>query len=222
MGSVTGLFGRGMLAAALLAGAATSASAATVYSETFNNPAFAGTAILTNDTSDRFGPTNYYTANNANGFTFGADTYFAQDLANLSDFALLINEPSGMASTVLTGLTVGMAYDFSFLLSGDNRPGEAYVLNVVLNGVTTVFNGIDGASGTNPGITQHIAFTATGTTASLSFSQASQTAASPIVDNLLVSTIASAAPEPATWGMLLLGFGIAGSALRRRKALAPA
>lgn len=31
-----------------------------------------------------------------------------------------------------------------------------------------------------------------------------------------VSAIASAAPEPATWGMLLLGFGIAGGAIRRR------
>ena len=30
----------------------------------------------------------------------------------------------------------------------------------------------------------------------------------------------SATPEPATWGMLLLGFGVAGSAMRRRK-LAP-
>jgi hypothetical protein len=42
-------------------------------------------------------------------------------------------------------------------------------------------------------------------------------------DTLAVSSIAptlsavSGAPEPATWGMMLLGFGLAGTALRRRK-----
>lgn len=37
------------------------------------------------------------------------------------------------------------------------------------------------------------------------------------VDTLAVS---AAVPEPATWGMLILGFGVAGGAMRRRRAVA--
>jgi len=36
------------------------------------------------------------------------------------------------------------------------------------------------------------------------------------VDNILVST----APEPATWAMMIMGFGAAGAAMRRRRAVA--
>lgn len=32
-----------------------------------------------------------------------------------------------------------------------------------------------------------------------------------------VDNVASAVPEPATWGMLMIGFGVAGAALRRRR-----
>ncbi|HEY6869261.1 MAG TPA: PEPxxWA-CTERM sorting domain-containing protein [Novosphingobium sp.] len=37
-----------------------------------------------------------------------------------------------------------------------------------------------------------------------------------------IDSIAIAAPEPATWAMLLLGFGLAGTTLRRRRGRAPA
>ncbi len=39
----------------------------------------------------------------------------------------------------------------------------------------------------------------------------------PIIDNLSLS-ISSAVPEPATWAMMILGFGFAGFAMRRRQA----
>ncbi|KQS04452.1 hypothetical protein ASG11_09480 [Sphingomonas sp. Leaf357] len=38
-------------------------------------------------------------------------------------------------------------------------------------------------------------------------------------DNIVLNDVA-AVPEPATWGMMLLGFGMIGSAVRRRKATA--
>ena len=38
--------------------------------------------------------------------------------------------------------------------------------------------------------------------------------------NLNLSTVA--VPEPATWGMMILGFGLAGGALRRSRTLAVA
>lgn len=40
---------------------------------------------------------------------------------------------------------------------------------------------------------------------------------SPVSTVSLAATIAGAAPEPATWGMMILGFGLAGAALRRRR-----
>jgi hypothetical protein len=39
-------------------------------------------------------------------------------------------------------------------------------------------------------------------------------------DYIRVLTVSRAVPEPATWAMLILGFGAAGSAIRRRRALA--
>lgn len=38
------------------------------------------------------------------------------------------------------------------------------------------------------------------------------------VDNIVASPVVSAVPEPATWAMMILGFGLAGSALRRARA----
>jgi hypothetical protein len=190
---------------------AASANAATVYSENFNLPGFVGTPVLTGDTSDRWADTNYYTINNFDGWTFSSDAFLAQNAADPSDGALLLNEYAGVGTTIV-GLTSGDQYDLSFLLSGDNRPGEAYVLNVDVGGNTSTFNGVDGAAGTNPGTTENIYFTAVGASETLTFSQAtaSPSQASPIVDNILISS----APEPATWGLMILGVGMAGGALR--------
>lgn len=40
---------------------------------------------------------------------------------------------------------------------------------------------------------------------------------SPVSTVMLAPTVAGAVPEPATWGMMILGFGLAGAALRRRR-----
>lgn len=40
---------------------------------------------------------------------------------------------------------------------------------------------------------------------------------SPVSTVSLAPTVAGAVPEPATWGMMILGFGVAGAALRRRR-----
>jgi PEP-CTERM motif len=40
----------------------------------------------------------------------------------------------------------------------------------------------------------------------------------PILDNVSLSIAPGAVPEPATWMMMILGFGLIGSAMRRRKA----
>jgi hypothetical protein len=41
----------------------------------------------------------------------------------------------------------------------------------------------------------------------------------PILDNVNLSIAPGAVPEPATWMMMILGFGLIGSAMRRRKAI---
>ena len=186
-------------------------AAAFAYSEDFNSPGFIGSPILVNDNSDRFGPTNYYTINNFDGFAFSGGAYLAQSLTG--DGALLINEPDGAAATTLSGLTAGQVYALTFLLSGDNIPGGSYVLHVALGGNTTDFAGVDLPSGTNPGTLETVTFTPTGTTESLLFTQSTPGQASPIIDNLSVS----AAPEPATWALMFGGVAMIGAALRFRR-----
>lgn len=38
------------------------------------------------------------------------------------------------------------------------------------------------------------------------------------IDNVMVNTSGGGVPEPATWGLMLAGFGLAGATLRRRRA----
>ena len=69
----------------------------------------------------------------------------------------------------------------------------------------------------------HVTFTFTaGSTGSLAayVGTTSSDARGPLLDNLKLSVgaPASAAPEPAGWAMMLLGFGGAGTLLRRRRA----
>lgn len=205
-----------LAAAALLAGMTTGASAVTVFSEDFNAPAFAGGLLVANDSSDRFGSTDYFFINNANGWTFAAGSFLARP-AGGTDGAVLLNESTGAASRLITGLSIGQQYSLSFLLSGDNRPGDAYVLNGSIAGLSFSVGGVDGASGTNPGTLLSYNFTATGTQHTLSFDEISATLASPIIDNITITS--AAIPEPSSWAMLLAGFGMVGFAARRRRAL---
>ena len=52
----------------------------------------------------------------------------------------------------------------------------------------------------------------------LNFSTTSADNVGPLVDNALVT--GSATPEPAAWALMIGGFGLAGAALRRRRAVA--
>ncbi|MEJ0017006.1 MAG: PEP-CTERM sorting domain-containing protein [Acetobacteraceae bacterium] len=188
------------------------AHAAVVYSEDFNSLSFAGASVLPNDTSDSWASTAYYQANSVNGWTMNNGALYAQKIGSSpNDGALLLNETpvSGVASTI-TGLTQGQLYSLDFLQWGDNKPGQAYVGKVTIDGNLFTYSGVDGAPGTNPGTMHSYLFVASGTSAVLQFGESSGTAASPIVDNVTISEV----PEPATLG--ILGLAMAGlGALRR-------
>lgn len=203
--------------AALAAGSACSARAAVVFSEDFNNPAFAADPGFLG-TTDRWASVTYSGITNANSWVFtGNRPYYVRNNA-APDGALLLNEPSAEAARVITGFVPGQTYSFDFLLSGDNKPSGRYQFLIDINGVN-VFSafGVDGLPGTNPGTPYSITFIAAGNTASVRLYQHDLgTGASPVIDNI---TISDAVPEPSTWGMMLLGLGALGTALRsaRRK-----
>lgn len=202
------------------------AANAAVYTENFDNPAFINTLSLgygsTADSasSDRWTNTNYYTINNVDGWTFNnPGTYIAEQTDTngvlTGNGALLLNENGGVGTTIV-GLVAGQKYDISLLLSGDNRPGSAYVFNISMGGTSWVTTGVDGSAGSNPGTVENYIFTATGSSETLTLSQSSSTQASPIVDDLSIAAV----PEPSTWAMIILGFASIGFMSYRRKSKA--
>jgi hypothetical protein len=208
------------VAISTLAGAS-AALASPVYSENFNAAGFVGSSIGAagiDATSDRWANTDYFLLNDFDGWTFAGGAYLAQNRGT-SDGALLLNENGGVATTLI-GLTAGQTYTFSLLLSGDNRQGQAYVFDATLDGVLHSIGGIDLAPGANPGSIFSFDFTASSASASLVLSQSTPrgSEASPIVDNITITQAAGGVPEPATWALMLSGFGMAGAALRRRRA----
>jgi choice-of-anchor C domain-containing protein len=118
----------------------------------------------------------------------------------------------------------GETYLLSFYLSGPQPGGfpDPRQVNVDVNGVDTIFS--QAASPPKSLVWGHetMAFTASGASSTLTFSSVNGSGYwGPILDNVSVS---SAVPEPASWGMMLFGVGMAGAGLRmvrRRSGPAP-
>jgi hypothetical protein len=124
------------------------------------------------------------------------------------------NNPPTSASTTVSGLTAGAPATLRFDVWGDNEPGQTWVLKVNINGTQVLsLSGVDQAPGTNPGMTETVNFTPSSSSALLYFYQASQSAASPIIDNVTVST--GVVPLPASWTMLIGGVAGLGFLARR-------
>lgn len=163
-----------------------------IYSENFNSPAFRGTPGWINNTSEKWSITNYYLSpHNYDNWIFTGECEVATN-ADGSDGAILLNEglPNTSASTTIPRLTIGKNYVLQFNEWGDNEPGQQYVLNVALNGAQVLhYVGVDGTAGSLPdGRTFSIPFVATSANEALKFSQASTTGASPIIDNVQVTS----------------------------------
>lgn len=134
----------------------------------------------------------------------------------------------------LTNLTVGTSYTLNFQqASGSFYTGGGETArwdvgfggSVAFNGASWVLSGADHqfstlmtngiGTGISPWTNQSLTFTAKSTSELLSF-MATGTGAPPFALLANVS-ISGAAPEPGTWLMMIVGFGLAGVAIRRAK-----
>jgi len=128
----------------------------------------------------------------------------------------------GAISQMITGLTAGQQYVLSFewgagqlqSRDGDTTERLQYSLGDSVFSTATLSNVSHGFTGWNT-VTQ--TFTATGANQLLSFlSIGTPTGLPPIalLDNV---SLTAAVPEPATWAMMLIGFGMIGASARYRR-----
>jgi hypothetical protein len=156
-----------------------------------------------------------------------------------NESGLVFNANSGLNSLDITGAgntgpntisqtiptTVGQ-YVLSFFVgnaspTGGNAGvyGNPSSINLSINGgpAQTFTNSTNGPLGIN-WQKFSVNFTAQGST-SISFINATPQGDNMAgLDDVSVTAFSSAVPEPSTWAMLLVGFGFAGAALRRKKA----
>jgi choice-of-anchor C domain-containing protein len=198
-----------IVAAAALAMLSTSAHAAEFVNGSFedgditnpfgvvaggNNSTIAGWTVLGNSV-DYIG--NYWQAND------GARTI---DLNG--------NGPGGIAQTFNT--VANQAYAITFWLAGnpDNGP-TIKTISVDADGLNAGIFTFDttGFDKVNMGWKKFTYnFVASSTSTTLAFNSLSAGSWGAALDNVSVSAV----PEPATWAMMLLGFGLIGGAMRRR------
>lgn len=126
----------------------------------------------------------------------------------------LSGNDKGSISQMLTGLTIGQSYDVFFALAGNPDGGAATKVAVASDGgsqSSVFFFPQAGNTKSDMGWTQQLFnFTATDTTANLTFSATLNDAYGPALDNVSIAAV----PEPATWAMMIMGFGIVGMMAR--------
>jgi hypothetical protein len=132
----------------------------------------------------------------------------------------------GISQSVVT--TSGNTYRLTFGLSDENGPNLETVLGVNIGGNVTPFT----LTATNTGFftrqfaTMTIDYVATAALTNISFTLLSTNERGlvgnndPLIDGVVFEQIAvgnPGVPEPATWAMMLGGFGLMGAAVRRRQ-----
>lgn len=127
------------------------------------------------------------------------------------------NAPVGLAQTVAT--TPGQAYSISFWVG--NVSGGPFGTTSTVN-IELSQGGGGSCTNTTPGLVlswQHctVDFTAAGANTTVTFRNADPAFDnSNGLDNVSIDLARAVVPEPASWAMLIAGFGLAGGVMRRR------
>jgi len=186
---------KSLLAAAAAVAITGTANAASILDENFENGfgAFSpnGNVAVANGAAYA-GCCGTDPANTNNFVAFGGDNQASGSIMSAS-FA-----------TVL-GQVYSLTFDFTALGNGSetlfaNVGSQAFAVNPVAN-ANLVFQ------------TATFAFTGTGAPTMLSFTSSGINNVDALVDNVVVAAV----PEPATWTMMILGFGAVGYGMRKRK-----
>ena len=151
-----------------------------------------------------------------NGYWQAQDGTHSIDLAG--------NVPGAIEQTFET--VVGGVYSVNYWLSGNpdggsvGKDGVVAAINGAIVDASSSITGIKGPSHENMEYSlKNFTFTASGTSTTLRFSSAENAGAfGAVLDNVSVSAV----PEPATWAMMLVGFGVVGASMRRRSSFRPA
>jgi hypothetical protein len=201
-----------ILAAAASLALAAPASAA-VFTDDFESHAlglnqtnFGANWTVTGGTVDVVGPGSYSELCNAGSKCVDLD-------GSTSD--------AGVFTSAAFNLTGGVTYFASYDLAANRRTRTTDLLTVTFGSASALYT-LASASEADPFTTRTLSFTPGSTgTYSLSFSAAGGDNIGPLLDNVVVSDVAprgfGAVPEPATWGMMVIGFMGMGSVLRSRR-----
>lgn len=127
----------------------------------------------------------------------------------------------GLLSQTVSGLTAGQKYDLTFSWAAaqvaDRTGDTTELLRVAFGGEsfdTALVNNV--SHGATDWSTVTYQFTATGASQTLSFLSIGTPTGLPPMALLDGVSLTAAVPEPATWAMTIVGFGLVGGALRRR------
>lgn len=143
------------------------------------------------------------------------------------NFVMMDGDPSyqGIVWQTVSGLTAGKTYDLSFWWAAGqqfNFPGATWdkYMTVSLGSQSFDTEKLSGPTGSFQGWRQVTAsFTAQNATEVLRFAAHGMPSGQPplvFLDGVSMTAAVAAVPEPATWAMLILGFGLVGGVARRR------
>ncbi|WP_426168589.1 PEPxxWA-CTERM sorting domain-containing protein [Sandarakinorhabdus sp. DWP1-3-1] len=155
--------------------------------------------------------------------SFGTPAYDGDYYYDIGGYGGATPAPGeGISQTVTTVPTA--LYTLTFGFSGENTAGVSTVLDVLIGSQLSQFTIVGDGSGVfkKPFQTTSINYLATGASTTISFTIASSTAFGfndPLIDGVSFALAGpgSTVPEPASWAMLIAGFGLVGAAARRRR-----